>query len=580
MSSVLVALRRLATDRAPAIGLGVLVLVTAFVVGAAPRVMDLVSNEALEGVVAETPAIGRNIALIEETGFPFTEDNPLAAVDAEGDRLDKQMPAGVRAVIAERQTVIDSARFEVATATKDPTFVRFRIQPGALERVAFAEGRAPGGGVTMVGLPEELRSLVESEEPASTEPIEVPIIETAIVADASRQTGLRVGDRVFLSADPTDPLTFRNPGVIAMQITGVFTATNPADPFWYDDQSLNQVTIRGVAGTDARYLDLGGLVAPEAYEGIVEVSERSGLQVRYTWRNIVDPSLVVATRLDGLILDLRRLETTFPQTQPGSGEGPAAMRSGLLPLLVGHTARWASATSILTVVAMGPAAVAFAALGLVATIVARRRRPAIALVRGRGATLGQIVRAVFLEGCVIAIPALGVAILAAIVVLPTGNNRATVLGATIVAIVAVGLLILTALPGAAAATQAAREDEAPPRGVSSRRLVFDLLVIVLAAAGAYLLRERGVRGTSSTGTLPGADPLIAAVPALAGIAVGLAAIRLVPLPLRIFSRLATRGRGLVPLLALRRAAHGGTTAAVLLVLLATSGQAKKTVGAP
>ena len=93
---------------------------------------------------------------------------------------------------------------------------------------------------------------------------------------------------------------------------------------------------------------------------------------------------------------------------------------------------------------------------------------------------------------------------------------------------------------------------------------------MLAAGGAYLLRERGVRGTSSTGTLAAADPLIAAVPALAGIAAGLTAIRLVPLPLRVLSRIAARSRGLVPLLALRRAIHGGTTAAVLVVLLATA----------
>ena len=42
------------------------------------------------------------------------------------------------------------------------------------------------------------------------------------------------------------------------------------------------------------------------------------------------------------------------------------------------------------------------------------------------------------------------------------------------------------------------------------------------------------------------------------------------MPLRLLSRVAVRGRGLVPLLALRRAIHGGTTAAVLIVLLATA----------
>ena len=91
---------------------------------------------------------------------------------------------------------------------------------------------------------------------------------------------------------------------------------------------------------------------------------------------------------------------------------------------------------------------------LVATIAARRRRSALALVRGRGATLGQIVRAVFLEGCVVAIPALAVAILLAIAPHPrVGSDRATVAAATVVAAMAVGLLIVTALPGTTAGSR-------------------------------------------------------------------------------------------------------------------------------
>jgi len=44
----------------------------------------------------------------------------------------------------------------------------------------------------------------------------------------------------------------------------------------------------------------------------------------------------------------------------------------------------------------------------------------------------------------------------------------------------------------------------------------------------------------------------------------------VPVPLRLLGRLAARRRGLVPLLALRRAVQGGSTAAVLIVLLAAA----------
>ena len=547
-------------------------MVTATLFGLAPRLIDKVADDALRGVIAETTALGRNIALIEEQGLPADAADPLKRVEEEGDRLDRRMPAAVQALVGERRVVVDSVRFRVQAGTRDPTTVRFRIQPGAAERIRFVEGVAPETELRFIDLPEEFRNLLPAQEPPSTETIKVTLVQTALAADGLRQSGLAVGDTVFMTIDSSDPMAGRAPGVVAIRITGVLEAVDPADPFWFDDPALNQVTIRSTGG-DSRFLDLAGYLPIESYDLLTQVSLGSGVPARYTWRHYIDPDRVAANRLAPLILDLRRLEATYPRTQAAGGQGSAdgvAMRSGLLPLLVAHSARWASASAILTVVAIGPAAVAFAALALVATISARRRRPAIALVRGRGATLGQIVRAIFLEGFVIAVPALAVAIALSVVLLPVGSIRATILAAGLVAGLAILLLILTALPGTAAAARAARDDDATPRGVSARRLVLDGFLIIGAAVGAYLLRERGVRGTSSAGTLAGADPLIAAVPALAGIAAGLTAIRLVPVPLRLLTRLAARGRGLVPLLALRRAIHGGTTAAILIVLLATA----------
>jgi putative ABC transport system permease protein len=570
MSSVLVALRRLREDRAPAIGLGLLILVTATVFGLAPRLIDRVGDDALHGVVAASTAFGRNIALLEEQVLLAGEDDPLANVNREGDALDARIPASIRALVSERQTVVDSARFEIQADTPDPSFIRFRIQPGAAERLHYVAGVPPVAKSEQVLMPEELRRFLPQEEPPSTAPVQVPVLETAISVEAAGQIDKTVGDLLFLSFDRRDPLAQQSPGVVATRITGLFEINDAADPFWYEDQSLNHVGIRSIGG-DTRFIDVGGLLPAESYDALIRGGQFFGTPIRLTWRHFIDPERLSSARLGALLVDLRRLETAFPQTQVTNATLPgAAMRSGLLPLLVAHQARWASASAVLTVVAIGPAAVAFAALGLVATIAARRRRPALALVRGRGGTLGQIIRAVFFEGCVIAIPALGVAILLALVLIPAGSDRATIVAATVVAAAAVGLLIATAMPGTTAAARAARDDDASPRGVSARRLVLDLVVILLAAGGAYLLRERGVRGTSSTGTLTGADPLIAAVPALAGIAAGLTAIRLVPVPLRVLSRIAARGRGLVALLALRRAIHGGTTAAVLVVLLATA----------
>jgi putative ABC transport system permease protein len=568
VSSILVALRRIRDDRAPAIGLALLVLATATVFGVAPRLIDRVADDALHGVVSQATAFTRNIALIREEFLPAHQS--FREVEDQGEVLDSQIPDSVRALVATRETVVDSARFHIEGKTPDPSFIRFRIQPGAAERVHYVSGAAPTATGQTIQLPEDLRQLLPPEDPPSTAPIFVSILETSISTEAAHVIDRTVGDLLFLSIDDRDTLAGQSQGVVAARITGIFEVNDATDPFWYEDQSINHVGIRSPGG-DAKLIDVGALLADDSYDALIHSDQGFGTPVRRTWRHFIDPSRLASSQIDGLIVDLRRLETTFPQTQlTRATQDETAMQSGLLPMLVAHSARWTSASAVLTVIAIGPAAVAFAALALVATISARRRRPALALVRGRGATVGQIVRAIVLEGCVIAIPSLALAILLAIVLIPAGSNRATIIAASLVAAVAVGLLIATAMPGTAAAARAGREDDANPRGVSARRLVFDLVVIVLAAVGAYLLRERGVRGASSTGTLAGADPLIAAVPALAGIAAGLAAIRIVPLPLRVLSRLARRGRGLVPLLALRRATHGGTTAAVLIVLLATA----------
>ena len=93
---------------------------------------------------------------------------------------------------------------------------------------------------------------------------------------------------------------------------------------------------------------------------------------------------------------------------------------------------------------------------------------------------------------------------------------------------------------------------------------------MLALAGAFLLRERGVRVASAAGGLLAPDPFVAAVPALVGIAAGLVAMRIYPIPMRAFAVLAARRRDLVPVHALRRITRGSASAGLLVVLMATA----------
>ena len=146
----------------------------------------------------------------------------------------------------------------------------------------------------------------------------------------------------------------------------------------------------------------------------------------------------------------------------------------------------------------------------------------------------------------------------------------TIAAAVAVALVTTLLLVAAGAPTAFSSPRGPGRDAAVVRRPSPRRLLMEALVVVLAVLGAYLLRERGVAGASSTTELAGVDPFIALVPALAGLAAGIVAVRLLPIPLLGVSRLAALRRDLVPSLALRRVTGGGSGGAILIVLMATA----------
>ena len=109
----------------------------------------------------------------------------------------------------------------------------------------------------------------------------------------------------------------------------------------------------------------------------------------------------------------------------------------------------------------------------------------------------------------------------------------------------------------------AREDVVTGRP-SARRLAVEGLVVVGAGVGVYLLRRRGL-GSGDTG---GFDLYLAGVPVLLGLACGILALRLYPLPLAALARIARRGRGLPLHLGLSRAARQpGATSLPLIVLV-------------
>jgi putative ABC transport system permease protein len=586
MAWLLTSLRQLRGQRSAAIGLACVVAVTAFVFAATPRLLDRVGDGALRDEVARAPGFARNVQLVQETIIaPGSADDQIEPVDEVGERLAAGIPARVRGLFGERVYVADSGRFTVQKELPDPTFMRLRIQAGLDDRIRYVEGRAPTAATRRIAdpLPVPPRPAgtpvddprtpeIEGEAPPAP-PGPLTVLEVALPVESARTLGASVGETVVLDADSRDPLVGRLPGGLhaAVEVVGIYEVLDEHDPYWVDDTALVRPSIRSPGG-DAKLFDTTALVAPEAYGPLLRAmtGPEIPLPFRYTWRFLVLPERLSAANLDALVADLRRAEGLF-----AAGGGTSidtervALRTGLPALLEGYRARWRSAEAMLTVISVGPAVVATAAIALIAMLLGRRSLSSLSLWRGRGASRSQVLGAVGLEGLVLTIPAIALALVVAVALLPAGSNRVSVAAAVLVAALTTLLLVLAAAPATVGLPASAR-DVAVAGRPGPRRLVFELLVVTLAVAGVYLLRERGVAGASSTAKLTGADPFIAAVPLLAGLAAALIVVRLFPIPMRALALLAARRRDLVPVLALRRATNGGAGAAILLVLMTTA----------
>jgi putative ABC transport system permease protein len=565
VAALSLAIRRFRDGRVAVLGLVALVLVTSICAALAPRLFNRFADDALRGEVAQATPFQRNIQLVEEQAIPPAgEPDQMAQVAAEGEALEREMPSGLQALFRGTSYLAETIRWAVLADTNDPGFVRLRIQQDVADHIRYVEGRPPTKATrTMtVTIP-----AAEAGSPVDTD-VKVPVLEVALSVETLQRIGLHVGDTWVLRPDETDRLVGRGgePTRAAVDVVGSFEPRDPDEEYWLDDTALIRPSIHRSGDRDLVWMT--AVVAPEAYGELVQTPSGQ-YPLRYAWRYFTDVPRLQSDRLASTVADLRRLDGTF-----SSARGPVVqgtlLQSGLLPLLESVQERWAAVAAVLAVIGLGPVAVGIAALVLVGVLVMDRRRPALALGRARGASSGQLILAVLIEGFVISLPPAALATAVALVLIPAGPARLTVLAAILVAIVTAIVLVAASAPTALAAPRRPGRDAPIVHRPSPRRLLFEGFVVVLAILGAYLLVERGVAGSSSTSTLTGVDPFIAVVPALAGIAAGIVAVRLLPVPLVGVSKLAAMRRDLVPSLSMRRVTRGGSGGSVLIVLMATA----------
>jgi putative ABC transport system permease protein len=526
VSAVAALLRRLRVERGVVALVFAVVAITSFGVAAGPRLFNRVADDALRYEATHASAIQRNIQFTSVDRLPAGTTDPFDRVVARADGLRQRLPLSVQHLVGDTRYMVDMTRFEVAEPPKLPTVVTLRQQDGLEDLVELVDGRWPAPVVP----------------DAAADPADPPVIEVALSDASAASIGAAVGDTLDANVD------------------GTFSVRDPAAPAWLGDSSLGEVTM---AGTDEHPIAYATAVfAPAAYADLLRLE----LPSRYRWTMFVDVEKLDAAAVDVLDQDLRRLGSTFATTGSVRPDTPV-LRTGLLGIIERYLGQRATTEATLSVAALGPLAVAIAAVGLIGVLVVRRRRPALALARGRGASGGQLLTAQLWEGLLVTVPAALVGLLAALAVVTARASDLSSIGVLLVASIATALLVMATWPIARRARRDLERDDPPVFRISPRRLVFETLVIVLSIGGAWLLRERGLTGESATGQIRGFDPFLAASPVLIGLAVGLITIRLYPIPVRVLGWWTARRRDLVPVLGLRTLGRYPTAGYLPLLIL-------------
>jgi putative ABC transport system permease protein len=554
-------LRRLRVERGMALLVFVLVAATTFMLAAAPRLLNRMSDEGLRHELGAALASQRNVQ-VSTVDLPAGRLANLEAVEQQGTIHEETFPDSLRTLISAGSFAVETVRFQVSNSLRYPSFLSLRHQSGIQDQVDLVEGRLP----TSLGgtLPAAVLGFRTSDPVPEPERFEV-----AISRPIAETLGIGLGDRLVAYADGDDPMvrfSFEVPIPIELEVVGIFSVRDPTADYWHDDVALQVANLVGIGDSILAFASV--LIAPEDYAGVAA----SHLPERFRWRYQLNAERMTASDLDALVADLRRLDSLYRTASTGFIQrGDLLLESGLVSIIHRFESKRAASAAVLSVAATGPLGLAVGATAMVAILLVSRRRAALVLTRGRGGSGGLLLRTQAWEALLVGGPAAILGFLLASLV-PGRASAASGILASIALVGAIVLLVGATWPLARRTLGLIEREQPPALRLAPRRLVLELTAIGLAVAGAFLLRQRGLTIAGAAGDEPVRfDPFLAAVPVLIGMAVGLVVVRLYPLPVRALGWLAARRRDLVPVLGLRTVGRHPTIVALpLLVLMLTA----------
>ncbi|WP_460806441.1 ABC transporter permease family protein [Micromonospora zhanjiangensis] len=498
--------------------LGLLALVAALLLSAAPRLAFGSADRGLRGQIAAQPPAVRDLSY-EETptqvpGFPWVV-RPQHL-----DGLLDAMPSAVRDVIGDGWYAAQTGTGRATGAGRPanpPLDLVLRASTETREAVTMVDGRWP------------------SDQGAPDGSIEV-----AVAADVATSAGVRTG--MLMNVKPNgSSLPSRR-----VTIVGTFRAVDPGNGVWDSLPSVLRIT----PGSPQSESSVATAVALTNQAGLDSLAE-AHWPVSFSWRYRIAADRLTADNATPVLDALRQVQQ--------QAHREVQFNQGLATPLAVFLDRYHAALTVLSVVSTGVLATLGGLVILAAGLAVRRRAAEFALIRARGGAVVDVGWRALLESLLVIPPAAAVGWLAGLTVPGRGADTGWL-------VVAAALLITLALPVTAVVVRssvAARAD-LTGRFRSARRLTVEVALLAVAVLGTVLLRRRGLPPGG------GIDPLLAAVPVLLAAGAAILVLRGYPLPLRLAGRLAGRSRGVVGFLGLARAGRSAVTGPLIVVVMAVA----------
>ncbi len=568
-------------DRAASLGFFLTVCLISGTLAVIPRLVNQTINRGVVAAVSDAVRTQPGITLNLNATLAGTTNDPMATVLDDGRQFQSSMAPTIQNVVTGFSYTVESQRFKlvdpsgsVKSSRYFQTFLTLRYQSG-LDRPGLVT--LDSGALPKPIPPVSPSVFKDSASTLGDQPL--PAFQIALDQATARALKVNLGDWVILQPDSSDSKTSGVPSAylnytLAGQISGIFHVPDANAHYWLEDSRLLQPSVQNDGTTIHAYGF--GLIAPAAYPALV--AQTSPVNWAYSWRYELDPTRVNAGNEQTLASSVRSLLLTHGSAGSLSNNPTAvSVHSPLVDALDQFHSQRTFFVSVATLATLGVLAVALLLLILVSLLVVERSASGMLLLRGRGADGRQLVGALAMQATLIALPATAIGYAAARIAIPVESPVFDLVLSITTGLIAIVITSLAVLPDVRLPLgrhiirqRNSGADVANRTTLQARRIGVELVVVLLAAAGIYLVRRRGLVESGSNGI----DPFLALVPFLAGLAAGILLLRLFPIPVQMAGRIVKRSRGIVVWAGLRRVSHRPSSAQLsMLALLVAVGVA-------